>query len=365
MKKEFYVSLDGSDDNPGTKAAPFATLNKARLAVRRSDKTEFTGITVYVREGTYYLDQTLSLTAEDSGMETCPVLYRPYGSERVTLSGGRRLDCRWRPSGAADGVFECTVERSTGAPEDFDQLFVDGKRQILARFPNIEDGYLLPESEMRDCPADGTESDDDISFPGEPPKGIVFKAGSFDKEWAKPREAMIHIFQAMYWGNLQFRIQGVDYQNRTIRFGEGGTQIGAKWHSDPCRVDENSKYYIENVFEELDSPGEWYFDRGDGTLYFIPPEGTDIHSAEIVAPVLKTIVEIRGSAERPVTNVSFTGFRFMHTRRTIFDVYDIPSLGDWAIHRGGAVFLEYTRNCSVRESFFDGRRRERRIHQRL
>lgn len=354
--REFFVSLYGSDTNTGTKGNPFATLHRAQSAVRDIDKSQFSGIIIYVREGTYYLDKTLSLTCEDSGTESCPVIYMVYKNEEVILSGGKKLNCDWKTSNIKNryDIMECSLPEGTGDGFEFDQLFAGGRRQILARFPNAEEGYTLPDQAIPEGMVSGFGDDEDISFPGKPPRGILYKPGSFsEREWARPEEAVIHIFQAMYWGNLQFRIKRLDRISRAVWFGEGGTQMGAKWYADPCCVDGNSKFYIENVFEELDSPGEWYFDRSNRKLFFIPPEGMDIRSVEFVAPALKTIVDVRGTADKPVKNVTFAGFRFMHTGRTLFNVYDIPSLGDWAIHRGGTVFLENTCDCSIRGCFFD------------
>ena len=73
---ELYVAPTGHDDNPGTKGRPFATITCARDAVRQTKKTSKGSITVYIRGGTYYLNEPLVFTAEDSGSEQAPVVYR-------------------------------------------------------------------------------------------------------------------------------------------------------------------------------------------------------------------------------------------------------------------------------------------------
>jgi hypothetical protein len=115
----------------------------------------------------------------------------------------------------------------------------------------------------------------------------------------------------------------------------------------------NSRFFIENVFEELDAPGEWYLDREQGVLYYMPAEGVDLGSALVEASVLKRLVEFRGTQGNPVGHVTLSGFRIAHTEKTLLDDYEALSGGDWTIHRGGAVFLEGAEDCSIESCFFD------------
>ncbi len=96
---EFYVSTSGDDTNPGTKEKPFATLTRAQDAVRQLKQTVQGAMTVLVRAGTYYLDEALSFSPEDSGTSGGRVTYRAFPGEIVTLSGGVRIE--WGPLMAA------------------------------------------------------------------------------------------------------------------------------------------------------------------------------------------------------------------------------------------------------------------------
>ena len=86
-----YVATDGSDSNPGTIDQPFASLEAARDYLR-ANKPAGAAATVYVRGGVYQLSKTFSLGQQDSGTEDAPVIYRAYGDEKVTLSGGLMID---------------------------------------------------------------------------------------------------------------------------------------------------------------------------------------------------------------------------------------------------------------------------------
>jgi len=357
-KLAYFVSVSGSDRNPGTMAAPFATLGRARQALRTRNRAPNGPAEILVRQGTYYFENTLILSAEDSGTEASQVRYSAYPGERVTISGGRKIECRWKPY--KDGIFMSTLPTGQAGLR-FTQLFVNGKRQVCARYPNFDptepgrSGSAHPVSRI---PADMVDPhpgpDDDMTFAGSAPRGIIYDPAAFtSKRWARPGEAVIHIFQAFDWGNLQWRLKSIDYDTRAIWFAEGGFQMGAKWDSDPARVGKGSRFFIENVFEELDAPGEWYLDAGAGALYYKPEEGIDLSKAIIEAAVLPELVRLAGTQDSPVRSVSFEGFRFAQTASTFLGEYDVPSLSDWSIYRGGTVFLEGTRNCAIKNCSFD------------
>jgi len=355
----FYVSRSGHDSDPGTKSAPFATLARAQQALRSRKKTSSGPAVVEVGRGTYALDRPLVFSPEDSGSEASPVVFAASPGESVTISGSRALDCRWKPY--RDGILMCDLPAVKQGELRFSQLFVNGKRQTLARFPNRDDskpgrsGYIQPAARIPDGRQDPKPGEnDDMAFSGGAPRGIFFDPASFTaKRWARPEEAVIHIFQDWEWGNLQWQLKAIEYDGRAIWFGEGGFQMGAKWFEDPAKIDKDSRFFIENVLEELDAPGEWYLDVQAGVLYFKPEPGVDIAGARVEAPLLQQLVRFVGTQEAPVRHIALEGFRLTQTASTFLEPYDIPSLSDWAIHRGGTVFLEGTRDCAVRNCWFD------------
>jgi len=356
----FYVSTKGDDANPGTKAAPFATLERARLALRTYKRPAALGpVVVEVAEGTYRLARTLAFTPEDSGTETAPILFAAAAPGKVILSGSRKIDGAWKPY--KDGILMCELPAALRGGPAFTQLFVDGKRQARARFPNKDEskpghsGYIAAKGPvpvgLRD-PKPGP--DDDMTFSGGAPRGLLYDPASFTaKRWAHPEEAVIHVFQGWNWGNLQWRLKAVDPESHALWFGEGGFQMGAKWFDDPAKIAEDSRFFVENVFEELDAPGEWYLDARAGVVYCKPEPGVDMGRALVEAPVLETLVKFAGTEDTPVRDIALDGFRMTQTASTFLSDYDVPSLSDWAIHRGGAVLLEGTRSCSVSSSWFD------------
>jgi hypothetical protein len=350
----FYVSPQGDDRHPGTAAQPVATIAAAQRLARKAMRSGGR-IRVQLQTGTYYLESPLTFGAEDSGAPDASIIYAAGPGQEVTISGGRPLSCNWKLY--KDGIMRTVVP--TGL--DFSQLFVNGRRQVRARYPNYDpsqpgkSGYLqaagpIPADAKRPYP----DPDEDMTFSGEAPRGIRFDPATFSgKQWTKPEDAEIHIFQEAYWGNLQWKLRAVDRQTNSIWFAEGGQQIGAKWDKSPAVVGKRSRFFIENVFEELDSPGEWFFDKDNHFLYYYPPPGMNLQTALIEVPQLEYVVHFAGTQAAPVQHVVVQGVRFAHTLSTYMSRYDVPSLSDWSIHRGGTIFAEGTRNCGIQDCWFD------------
>jgi len=345
VKADFYVAPWGDDGNPGTEDKPFATLKRARDAVRELKERVKKQIIIFVRGGTYYLLEPLVFKPEDSGADGRPVTYAAYPGERPVISGGVKIKADWESF--RDGIVRCSLPEVKKGKLYFTQLFINGKRQIRARYPNYDPENPLVHGKGYINAKDGLSEDTD--FPHPSPKGLIFDPETFTKNrWAKPNEAIIHVFPATYWGILQWEIKDIDWDNNIIWFGKGGFQIRLR-----CRINRESRFFVENVFEELDAPGEWYLDKEEGMLYYMPYKGVDLSESDVIAPILKQVVEFRGSQEEPVSNITLSGFKITHTASIFLEPYEAPSLGDWTIHRSGAVFMEGAVNCTIENFFFD------------
>ena len=82
----YFVAPAGDDANPGTLEKPFASLQRAQLAVRQKP-----GV-VFLRGGTYYLPETLVFTVQDSGTKDASVIFQAYKNEQPVISGGVKLE---------------------------------------------------------------------------------------------------------------------------------------------------------------------------------------------------------------------------------------------------------------------------------
>jgi hypothetical protein len=111
--------------------------------------------------------------------------------------------------------------------------------------------------------------------------------------------------------------------------------------------------FVENIFEELDAPGEWFLDAKKSILYFYPPPGVDLSSAIIETVRLRHLVEFRGTEQAPVRFVRFKGLTFRHTARTFMENKEPLVRSDWTTYRGGAVFYTGSEDCSLEDCFID------------
>ncbi len=316
LAADLHVSPAGKDTNPGTQAAPFQTLTAARDAARKVAGHE--PVTVHVADGIYYLPETLVFTPADSGRASAPVIYRADHEGKAILSGGLKLELKWEPY--RDGI----VQAATPAGLSIDQLFINGRSQRMARYPNY-----------------------DPNQPTAPYQG--YAADAFSKEraarWADPTGGYIHALHVARWGGYHYRITGKN-PDGTVAY-EGG------WQNNRQMGMHKEFRMVENIFEELDAPGEWFHNARTGTLYFMPEPATDLAKAVVEVVRLRHLVEFQGTATAPARFITLQGFTFRHAARTFMDNREPLLRSDWTIYRGGAVLLTGTEDVRILDSDFD------------
>lgn len=338
-KATFFVSVHGNDAWSGRLAAPnaektdgpFATLAKARDALRRLKDKPKQPLTVMVRGGKYLLDQTLVLGPEDSGTRESPVTYSAYPGEKPTLSGGRRLT-GFRPYRGK--ILQCDLPAAKGGKWSFRQLFVNGERQIRARAPDFDPA----------APLYGGWAF--VEGPAKPGSTIAFryKPDTFVHRWAAPKQGEVNVFPGAGWYNNIIPIASVDEKTRVITLTRN-TQL-------KCAFQAGNRFFVENLLEELDRPGEWCLDTERGIIYFWPPAGS-IEGAEIVAPALDCLIDLRGASHVRVSGFTFTetigGDNFHHEGVLGCGVMSpLPGLR----YCGDAVHLSGAQYCIVEDNTF-------------
>ncbi|MRT93803.1 PDZ domain-containing protein [Ancylomarina sp. 16SWW S1-10-2] len=288
-----------------------ALLDKAWQQAKQVKKEDSSAlIEIIVHPGEYNLKSPLVITPELNGTSIIGA-----GSDKVSIKGSVPLDLKWKSLN--ENVYEATIAENL----DFDQLIADGKVQILARYPNYNEDGGMWQGYAKDA----------ISI-----KRIA--------SWKNPIGAYFNTMHKGKWGGFHFRITGVNADGTAIL--EGGQQ------NNRPSAPHTEYRMVENVFEELDSAGEWYLDREKHKLYYWPQKGMDIQKLNFEASVLKSLIEIKGSLENPVKNITIQGIKFEHTQRTFMEEYEPLLRSDWTIYRGGAVFFEGTENCSIEDCEF-------------
>ncbi len=295
-EKYFYVAPDGSDFNDGSFNSPLATLSAAKRAVNEyidAKGMPENGITVYFRGGTYPISDMVEFTVADSGTAEAPVTYAAYNGEKVVFDGGVHIPSSAFTSAANTSISSripsvnpvyCVDLKQFGIYDFGDgddkaysadfiadlEVFSKGEPMVTARYPNVnakgEQQYLLS----------GTNTNGDnyslISYTDETLENAASFDGAFIEGWLKNGYD--------YHGAA---ILDVDRENNTFKIGYNGT------------LDKEVRYFIKNIPEALNSPGEYYIDRGTGLLYIIPNGSisdaditVSVFGKDISQPVIKT-----------------------------------------------------------------------------
>jgi len=330
---EIWVSPKGSDGNPGTKALPKATLQaalrQARELRRLNDASIQGGIHVKMAGGRYAMAETLLLTPEDSGSPDCPTMVEAASGEQPVLSGAVAVSNWKKVQGVVPGlakglnVWVAEVPRFAGRWFDFRQVWVNGLKACVA-------SSTSPDAMLRMLSVDGDKQAIRI-----PLKGI--------KKFVKPSE--MELFLHQMWATAVLRIASVEVQGdeAVLQFHqpESTIEFDHPWPPPVVSVKGNSPFMLQRAIEFLDTPGEWYHDRSLGKLYYIPKAGENLLTAEVLVPVLETLVNVEGTPERPVHDVQFIGIGFAHS------TWMRPSLqGDVPLQAGMFLLDAYKLNVS-------------------
>ena len=295
---DFFVAPTGSDVNPGMADRPFATLERARDAVRQLKQAGplKEPVNVKMQGGTYRLTREVVFGPEDSGTAACPITYMAAGTEHVVLDGGRRIT-GWKQHDAKLWVTDL-LEVAHGQWR-FRQLYVNGHQRTRARIPN--EGFLR----VAACP-EGTPKTTGYH---KACQSFQFKPGDIRPDWINLSDVEVIVYH--FWTDSHLPIQSVNVESNLVTFANKASKVFTDDFSE-----DGARYIVENVFEGLDAPGEWYLNRRTGQLYYYPMPGEDMTKAEVVAPFAPAHLRLEGmpAERRYVEHLLFRNLSFVHTR---------------------------------------------------
>ena len=272
-------------------------------------KNKNISIEIKIGSGDYYLKKAIEITPELSGLTITG------NASDVTLKGSVPLNLDW--SKLNDTIFVADVKEGL----DFDQLVINNKPQILARYPNYDETAHYWQG---------------------------FAADAISKEriatWKNPKGAYFNALHGGKWGGIHYVITGVNEDGTAILKGGQQNNRGSKPHEEYRMV--------ENVLEELDSAGEWFLDKEKNKLYYWPLANTNLKTAKVEVSVLKDLIQVVGTLENPVKNITISNISFQNTQRTFMEEFEPLLRSDWTIYRGAVLFFEGTENCKVEDNEF-------------
>ena len=307
---EIYVSLQGNDKNPGTKEAPFNTLNRAIKQARewrRLNRPEVAGgIYIRLEEGVYAQRNSLFLRPEDSGTPDSPTVICAVDGAHPVISGGVAVT-GWKRGCNHPAIPEKLKQKiwSVEAPlignrrVETRQMWVNGhKVQRAAQFPDGELERMIdfnPEEQTITIPVSQSVN----------PKRLQ-NAGQL--------EMIVH----QRWAIAILRVKSIDVKDgqAVVRFHEPESHLefAHPWPQPVIGGEKgNSSFCLTNALELLDQPGEWFQEYPSGTIYYYPQASENMETAEVIIPTLETLVTIDGTLSRPVKHIQFNGITFEHT----------------------------------------------------
>ncbi|MCB1126209.1 MAG: right-handed parallel beta-helix repeat-containing protein, partial [Verrucomicrobiae bacterium] len=334
-----HVAPNGNDAWSGTLDSPnadhtdgpFASVQRARDALREIRQSHPPAASaprpeVLVRDGFYTLNEPLTLEPADS--ET---VWRAYANERPVLSGGVRIT-GWQVGD--DGRWRVTLPDVAAGKWHFTQLFVNDQRRPRPRLPKT--GYLSIGGELPRSDGAKGRGVDRFEFTGE----------DIRDDWVNLNDVEVLAFHS--WSMSRLPIKSVDAATRTVNF-FGSSPSDSWWGI----FHKGYRYLVENVKEALDAPGEWYLDRSNGELTYLPRPGETPENTVVIAPRLPRLLLIAGGSDETnsVHGVRIEGLTFAH------GAWDIPREGqvmpqaeinlDGVISATGARNVVFKR-CAVR-----------------
>ncbi|MFN8345298.1 MAG: PDZ domain-containing protein [Spirosomataceae bacterium] len=266
-----------------------------------------------MRQGVYYAKKTLILNAAENLFTSLEIT--AYQHEKVIISGGEQLKLQWKPF--QKGIYQAVVPNNLS----FEQLFINGQLQHLARYPNYDANARVFHGTAADATA---------------PERV--------KTWKNPTGGYVHALHSGEWGGFHYLITGKDEK--------GGLTLEGGWQNNRPAPMHKQHRFVENIREELDAPGEWYFDKSSRMLYFFPPENVHLPTALVEVSTLKNVIELHGTAEKPARNIQLKNLRFVHTERSFMETKEPLVRSDWTFYRGGTVLFDGTEGCTITDCEF-------------
>jgi hypothetical protein len=314
----------GNDASKGTASKPFASLEKARDTIRamKEDGTiPQHGMTVELA-GTFAMTtNTFALGLSDSGSNTnAPIIYRAskkgarlIGGHILPESGFRtvtdaitlaRLPEQARGRVVAFTLNSVGVTGLAPLPDKFNgwsemEVFSGGKAMRLARWPNTGWTEIAKVIDRGVKPIDKATGEWEFGYKG----GTFEYSEDAPARWNIEKGVWMNGFWCHDWANETLKIGSIDKEKKQITaaaihtYGIGNS---SKWHT------AKRRYYVFNLLEELDSPGEWYIDRESNILYFYPPSG-DL-SDVVLSIQKKPLIQISKAS-----NIKLDGLTFMYS----------------------------------------------------
>lgn len=312
------------DVAPGSKTPGVAAARNLIRARRSAGEWLKTPIVVNIQPGRYSLEEPLSFSSEDSGSPDAPITYRSAGKEPVVLTAGQRIT-GWQDAKVnGRNAWVARLPDPAGGEWDFHTLYVNNQARFRPRRP--DQGFYRF-----------------TAVPGLDPKA-AYRPGQ-DRAHFEPGHLAsfrnlgdVDIVVLHYWVAPRMRIAAIDEAEHLVTF----TSPTLRRLSDSFDATRFARYYVDNVFEDLKVPGQWYLDRPARTLYYLPKAGETPDNTRVVVPRVGQLLRVEGN-QKPVEHLRFD--KLTLTGSEYYDPKANPSDRQSSTDVPGAVYLAKARDC--------------------
>lgn len=284
--EEIYVNPSAVSAGKGTYTQPYRTIQEAQEHVRDKTQDMTENIYVILEDGIYQQEHTITFTSADSGKNGFDVIYKAASGAKPIISGGRQIN-GWSLYDADKNIWRASAGGMNGR-----QLYVNGCKAIRARNEGpselfsiktvTENGYIL------NANIDGTAPE-------------ILSYGNISD---------VELIYSDRWMHQRMGIKSVSVVKDDTGADEYLVNM-EKGFSDSEIKDKSKIIGIENAYELMDQPGEWY---SDGQyIYYIPRDGENMESAEVIFPQLESLITGKGSKSASISNIIFDGIEFRYT----------------------------------------------------
>jgi hypothetical protein len=303
----FYVETTGNDSangesqSPTGGSGPVKTLARAQQLVRAKAVAMQSGtlprapIRVTIGAGEYKLSDTLYFSPADGGTKEAPVLYEARTPGTVLISGGVDLGSKTAPTTASAIDFSAPVDGP--AVQGAGQLFINGRRAVLARHPNVGSAWFVQKPVVLATDAAAAQGSE------------AFAPAASDLAWMNglsatdKTRAVVEVMQA--WASGRHRIS-------TQSTPAGSVRVAPKARWPFLHFGVSQRYFVENAVAAFDAPGEWIY--MDGAVRYIRRNDEAAATLRATLPTLEKLIVIAGNSTTNVQSLYFRGLTFGYTR---------------------------------------------------
>ena len=333
---DFYVSPNGNDNNLGTKEKPFATLERAKIAVKNSiQNNKDLEFTIWMADGNYEIESPIIFESTYFS-DKVEIRIKAVKNANPVISGGKVLK-NWTKN--VNGFWVAELPKTNNENWNRRELFVNDKRATRARHPNA--GYLR---------VDKVGKDRRTNF--------FFKKGEFP---IPDNVNEVELVLLHDWSISRIGIKEINSRkNRLTAVDSIGAKSPAFFNLD--HWDKNPRYFLENAMEFLDADYEWFLDSETRKVYLKLPENINPELARIVVPFSESLIQIKGEENQLVKNIRFEGISFKHCAWEIPEAgycgvqacyFDARPKSGWTEEVPAAIKVEWAENCTFDNCNFE------------